>query len=211
MSHCGFVRNKLGMVVEFFPQVDLANIYEKRALVLELLNAYLPKNSKICTKKANLNQNIFEILNALPNGVQKDDVFDLLEISSEKIELNLDVNKSFTKLVYKRMLPLNSDKTIICHLDKIEVKDSGNKSLTIYPQWKQVSKNELFALDSEIKKASDTLSNICSCVYLVFPKNKDFTKHIQVLHTGLKMSENIKIIPYSFSFCTRSCKKNCVI
>jgi hypothetical protein len=41
-------------------------------------------------------------------------------------------------------------------------------------------------------------------LYLVYPKNDNFKRHIPVQNSGGgKETEQIKLIPYSFSFCSQ--------
>lgn len=135
-------------------------------------------------------------------------IIELFNLSSFSLDLNLDINSSFTNLVYQRMIPMNNQKTIICHKNKIEVKEEGKKALTIYPKWQDIDTSALYSLDNDIEKAGKTISNNCNQVYLVFPKNESFKKHVKILHSGIKENETIKLIPYSFSFTERTIKKS---
>ncbi len=134
-------------------------------------------------------------------------LIELLQSNTFSTTLDLDLDSSFTKLVYHRMIPKNNDKTVICHQDKIEVKQEGKKDLTIFARWQDVDTSTLYEVDHSIEKAGKTISNSCNRVYLVFPKSDNFKKHINILHTGIKEDEQIKLVPYSFSFCSNRSNK----
>lgn len=127
---------------------------------------------------------------------------DLFHINAFYLQLHLDLDVSFTRLVYRRMIPANTHKTIVCYKDKIVVRASNQKDLVIYPKWENIDTLALSRVDHEIEKAHQTMNATCDKVYLVFPKNESFKRHISVIGESIKSNETIKLVPYHFKFCT---------
>lgn len=118
--------------------------------------------------------------------------------TNNSIQVLIDKQILFHEFVLKKLKKLHKDKEVIDLGDSISIKAKDTCSLKIYTLWKdiKVSKpdivNELANGVKSIKKGE------FNQVYLAYPKDKDFNKHIPIYVDELKDKEyKIKVIPYS--------------
>lgn len=125
----------------------------------------------------------------------------LVDIFEESgCSLYLDGNKIFKNFVSNKILRTNESKLVDIHNDSIDIKSKKNSYKTkIFTFWEFISSNDLKAVDEHIKKAVDCIKNSeYKQIYLVYPKNENFYKHIQVKTKDISSDEyEIKLIPYS--------------
>nr|WP_321268396.1 hypothetical protein [uncultured Sulfurimonas sp.] len=130
-----------------------------------------------------------------------------LIFNGKEVEMMLDLNEIFTKTIYHRIKP-EANKTITLDAPYIHIDQHGIRT-RLYPRWKHINPKNLEQRDKDIKEGLDQLNDeeIDQC-YLVYPKTDIFKRHIMVKEES--SSNQLKMIPYSFTFCNRekkSCKK----
>lgn len=130
-----------------------------------------------------------------------------LIFNGKEVEMMLDLNEIFTKTVYNR-IKREIDKTVTLDAPYIHIDQHGIRT-RLYPRWKHINPKNLEQRDSDIKEGLEQLNDeeIDQC-YLIYPKTDIFKRHIMVKEES--SSNQLKMIPYSFTFCNRekkSCKK----
>ena len=129
-----------------------------------------------------------------------------LMFNGKEVRMMLDLNILFTQTVYHR-IKCEADKKVTLDAPYIHIDQHGVRT-RIYPRWKHVDPKNLEKRDRDIDGGFLRLKSeeIDQC-YLVYPKTERFRRHITVKNGA---SEHLKMIPYSFTFCTRErkrCKK----
>jgi len=118
-----------------------------------------------------------------------------LIFDGEKITLKLKSNELFMDFVYNRVRLKNLDKDVIQSRKSIEIKERDS-SILLLPHWKKV--NELSSIKDDISDAFlEIKSDNYEQVYLVYPKNREFQKHINLTNSSIEKEHKLKIIPYS--------------
>lgn len=111
----------------------------------------------------------------------------------------LDGEKIFKNFVSNKILKNNVSKEICVNSDSIDIKTASEFSDTkIFTFWKLLDSNDL-QIDDHIKKAVNCIeTSEFKQVYLVYPKNEKFNRHIKIKSDEIKSSEyEIKLVPYS--------------
>jgi len=111
----------------------------------------------------------------------------------------LDGNKIFKNFVSNKILRSKEDRDVYINPDSIDIKSEKYFFKTrIFTFWDFININKL-NIDKHIKKAVDCIkTSEYKQVYLVYPKNENFNKHVQIRSEELQNSEYIiKLIPYS--------------
>lgn len=123
---------------------------------------------------------------------------------NNQMELLLDINLLFHEFVFQKISKLHKDKKVTDEGDAITITQHKNTPVKIYPFWKSIDKNNL-NINTEINKATQCVKDgKFSLVYLVYPKNISFNKHISVEVEALEdMDYKIKAIPYSLRSALR--------
>lgn len=122
-----------------------------------------------------------------------------LMMQNGKIEMMLDLDELFTQTVFKRIKP--QDGAVITRENSFIHISSGGQITRLHPRWKRMNSDSLALRRNHIETAFDELNrDSIDSYYLIYPKMDDFTRHILIKNSD----ENpIKIIPYSFTFCTK--------
>ncbi|MDO8454053.1 MAG: hypothetical protein Q7S59_05735 [Sulfurimonas sp.] len=123
-----------------------------------------------------------------------------LIFNGKEIEMMMDLDLLFTTIIYKRIKP-ELDKKITLSMPYIHIEQHGVLT-RIYPQWRDLNPKNIMTRSKDI---NDGLANMAKdgidqC-YLIYPKTNNFQRHIRV--KGSKENMEIKLIPYSFTFCNR--------
>lgn len=149
--------------------------------------------------KENSNFNNFAILNSL----EETDIniaiklIDVLEDSD--YSLFLDGEKEFKKFVSNKIIRSSENRKVNVNTESIDIISEENNFCTkIFTFWQLLDSNNL-QIDKHIQKAIDCIKNSeFRQVYLVYPKNEKFNKHIEVKTKSFIEDEyQIKLIPYS--------------
>lgn len=122
-----------------------------------------------------------------------------------QLQIVLDKNLLFHEFVLKKIRNLHKDKRVEDHGDSISIKGKGLSSLKIFTSWKDIEtkkpdiKKELENAITSIKKDGYMQ------VYLVYPKDHNFKRHIPIFVDELKKDTyKIKAIPYSLRSTLRN-------
>ncbi|RBQ28119.1 hypothetical protein [Aliarcobacter vitoriensis] len=114
-------------------------------------------------------------------------------------QLLIDKDLLFHEFVLDKIKKLHGNRKVIDLGDSIGIKVQNSIGIKVYTSWKHIEttkpniKSELDNAIKSIKKGEFYQ------IYLAYPKNKQFTKHIPVYVDELKNREyQIKAIPYSF-------------
>ena len=98
--------------------------------------------------------------------------------------------------------------------DSIDIITPENGSIKVIPIYKDMDSTKL-SLEKEVAKAVKIITTTdFKSVYFVYPKNDNFTKHIQIKVPILEEACGeymIKIIPYSLTTIQRRCNGNSTI
>lgn len=123
-----------------------------------------------------------------------------LIFNGKEISMMLDLDTIFRETVYQR-IKREKDKKVTLDSPYIHIDQHGVRT-TIYPKWKRVSRDSLNSRKNDIELGFELLQKqeVEQC-YLVYPKTDNFQKHITILDQTKE--KELKMIPYSFTFCTR--------
>ena len=193
---------------------NLFNIFAKKILLNLKYDCYVPsmitkidieKTNKInrFLKKLNnetkLDTKKFSIVNSL-NESNIDTAFKLIEVLEEcNFSFYLDGEKIFKNFVTNKILKGSENREVLVHDDSIDIKSDEHLFNTkIFTFWQFLDSKNL-QIDTHIKKAVNCIeTSEFKQVYLVYPKNEKFNKHIKIECEDIVGSEyEIKLIPYS--------------
>lgn len=168
----------------------------------------------IDTKKTNKVNNFLKTVNKKTNirltrcdlclskkDTNIDFAINLIEyICENELSIYLDGEKSFKKFVSDRIIKKNENKTINVNHDSIDIVNEEHSFVTkIFTFWEFINSKNL-DIDKHIQKAINCIKDSdFKQIYLVYPKNENFQKHISVrADEQIGNSEyQIKLIPYS--------------
>lgn len=216
MSRVGFIKNG-EEIQEYLPKNgQLTADVEKRVIFFNLYNYYVEQEMRLSRKEMLQGENIYTIfknkIDSLPNDSKLEKKFKNL-IDGNNGELLFDLDDMFLQLVYKRAKLVNKnakvhlfDKTIIIKENRV-----GGNSILLLPSYINLDKDHIYnntVIEKHIKMVKKILNETeIRQVFLVYPKDDKFKKHITIkLNNQVALAEDeyrVKIIPYSFSFCTR--------
>lgn len=170
-----------------------------------------------CTPKLSINKKIvffdFQLQKLLANNPMPksntptqsknyDLAFELFNmINGAKLTFKINAQNSFEQFILNKLLKDQKTRTIEKNSDSINIISSVVHDIKIFPYWQMLENNSLL-IDEHIKKAVDCIKETSyKNVYLVYPKNNDFYKHIEVkipeFETNQYNDYGIKLIPYS--------------
>jgi len=212
----GFEKNG-NKIKESLPHNEqLSTKIEKRILFFNLYNYYVEKEMRISKKEMLNGENIYEVFKRKEETFEKNNIFKIRFrnlISFNTGNLFFDLDDMFLHLVYERVKLVNKgskiylfDKTII-----INPPDKNISPTLLIPSYRKVNISEITKepiVNHHLKTVIKTLKETqIRQIYLVYPKHPKFKKHIELkLMDEIPLSENeyrVKVIPYSFSFCTK--------
>ena len=125
-----------------------------------------------------------------------------LMIQNNHIGMMMDLDELFTQTVFKRIKPQEGS---VIRRDEQFIHICENGRVTrLHPRWKRVNPQKLSHRKDHIERAFNEMDrDPIDAYYLVYPKMDDFTRHIVVQNRD---KSSLKIIPYSFTFCTKEKK-----
>lgn len=209
-SEMHFTKEELAICKEeslfnIFAKKIIKNISYDNYIYSSIRNIDIEKTNKInvflskINKNKKLKRNSFSFLNSLEesNVNLAVKLIDILEDCN--YSMFLDGEKIFKNFVSHKVLRSDNSREVYVHKDSIDVISNENNFKTkIFTFWKLLDMNNL-KIDEHIKKAVDCINTSeFRQVYLVYPKNTKFNKHVQVKTEEIKVGEyQIKLIPYS--------------
>ena len=138
------------------------------------------------------------LLNTLDSNIKT--ALKLIDIFEESgCSLYLDGNKIFKNFVSNKIIRNNESKKIDINFDSIDITSEEHSFKTkIFTFWEFISSKNL-QIEKHIKKAVDCINSTdFKQIYLVYPKNENFNKHMRIRTQGIACGEyEIKLIPYS--------------
>jgi hypothetical protein len=163
------------------------------------------KTNKINKFIKNLNEELkFEFKNFdIKNTLEFTDInkaYFLIDILENKdFSLFLEGEKIFKNFVSNKIIYGGENREVFINNDSIDIKSELHSFCTkIFTFWEFIDAKNL-NIDAHIKKAVECIETTeFKQVYLVYPKNENFNKHIQVKTDEVTCGEyEIKLIPYS--------------
>ena len=117
---------------------------------------------------------------------------------NNKIQLLIDKDLLFHEFVLEKLKKLHKDKEVKDLGNSISIKQKDVCALKIYTSWKSIQRKNP-NIQSEVDNAIKVINKgEFNQVYLIYPKDSDFTRHIPVYVDELKYKTyQIKAIPYS--------------
>ncbi|MDR2342066.1 MAG: hypothetical protein LBD84_03360 [Campylobacteraceae bacterium] len=191
-----------------FGNFTLFEIFQK-----EILSRVKVKNT-LCKNKPKIFESYSALLIAL--FIKKD--FDTLEavvkknaippklpqarlifrmFSSENCGIVFDAKTLFSEFVLEKIVRKNPDKAVYFKDDLIVIEKDGECLLSIMLCFKKFDKDRIYLVKDEINEAWKKVAkgNIKS-LYIVFPKNSTFKRHIEVKNPCFADSL-VKLVPYT--------------
>lgn len=108
--------------------------------------------------------------------------------------------KTFFNYVYNKIARDTKNRFVEKNSDSIDILPFSNTDIKVIPIWKKLDTKNM-DIEEEIKISCQTIQNgTIKCVYFVYPKTKNFNKHIHVKVPVLEEACEeylIKLIPYS--------------
>jgi hypothetical protein len=220
----GFIKDR-EKITEYLPKSEqLTTQTEERILFFNLYNYYVEKEMRVTKKEMLSGENIYEVFKnkiaSLPNNSKLKQRFsNLIAFNNGELLFNLD--DMFLHLVYERVKLVNKNAQIYLYDKSIVIQENveGVSPTLLIPAYEKVSGATLYEdeiIAHHLKTVLKTLKETqIRQIYLVYPKHDKFKKHIQLkLMDRIPLSEDeyrVKVIPYSFSFCTRTARKCCSV
>ncbi|MDY0321202.1 MAG: hypothetical protein RBR23_05650 [Arcobacteraceae bacterium] len=130
-------------------------------------------------------------------------------IDGKNLDFRLDAGDAFRQYIVNKLLKDQKTRFIEHTHNSISIIPTHEEPLMIYPFWEMVGKSAPL-IDEHIKKAVDCIKESdFKQVYLVYPKNENFEKHIEVKIREFEdnISCNgytVKVIPYSLRSILRN-------
>ena len=115
--------------------------------------------------------------------------------ASGEFELCIDAAQMFCQFVYDKIRLRHQDKEVVLNGGVISVKKDGKNLLSVMPSFKKVSFDDMRNLNDDIDRAVGVLGHECEMVYIVFPRNEEFRRHVEVRHCCTRGL--IKLVPYT--------------
>ena len=117
-----------------------------------------------------------------------------------------DGRQLFLHFVYEKIAKRNQDKDVYIRGDEILIECDGERLLSVVPCLKQIHKDNPKGAQNEISRAWSRLAdNGTQAIYLVFPRNQNFTRHIEVRHSHEEKAR-VKLVPYIISHLAKECR-----
>ena len=117
-----------------------------------------------------------------------------------KLDSSSNLSVQFFDFVFTKISKKQVNRFIEKDNFSITIIPSSHAPIKVIPIFKDMDKDNL-SLHNEIEVASKIIENSeIKCIYFVYPKNKNFDKHIEVKVPKLESACSeyiIKIIPYS--------------
>ena len=126
---------------------------------------------------------------------------------NNKMQLNFDIDLLFHQFVFNKIKKLHKNKNVLDNGNSISILSQTDMPIKIYTQWKSINSKNL-NIKNELDNAIECIKQSeFKQVYLVYPKDSDFKRHIPIKVEELeKTTYDIKVIPYSLRSTIRKNK-----
>ena len=193
-------------------------------MFMHMFNAYVDKELRFAKKEMLNGDNLYKIFQNKIETMPKDEHSNKLTrliYNDNECKLFCDLDDMFLHLVYERAKLANKNKKVML-CDKSILIYGGGKDVSptlLIPAYTQIDKNNLYhepIVNHHMKTVFNTLKETqIREIYLVYPKHPEFKKYVSVkLLDKIPLHEDeyrVKVVPYSFSFCTRVQEKSTLI
>lgn len=127
-------------------------------------------------------------------------LFQMME--GTNLTLKINAQTSFEQFIMKKLLKDQKTRRIHKECDCINIVSSKEHDIKILPYWKLFENEKQCIINEHISKAVQCIKETSfQNIYLVYPKNDNFNKHLQVKIPEFEQERckeyGIKIIPYS--------------
>ncbi len=128
------------------------------------------------------------------------EILEQREAEVERIVL-LQKKKRFSKYIVARISKLHPSATIEESNDFINfTPKSLGHPITIYPIWRENIENIRVEIAEDIELAIERLrAKLHNKIYLIYPKSRYLTKHIEIKSVDIDSNSELKIVPYKIS------------
>ncbi len=131
-------------------------------------------------------------------------------IGKDKVTFMLDSQYVFEEFIVGKLNKIHKEEEIFQYKNSIDLIVENNEKIKILPYWQMIQPDKYN--NEHISKAVECIKNSSfKQVFLVYPKNRNFTKHIEVKVSELDAcgEYRIKLIPYSLRSILRKRTKIC--
>jgi len=200
-------------VIEYLPSNELYSKENRRLVFFKLYKYYVDEDMQLSPSDVKNGKNIYEVFQ---NKLKDKNISINLKkfIDNSQNNMLFDLNDMFFHLVYERAKKVNPHSSVKIIDDTIVIRDNKKDTTPtlLYVSYANIDK-KTFDTNSILQNHIDKSAKIINetdikQVYLVYPKHSEFKKHIQInLSEKVKCEFDeyrVKIIPYSFSFCTNN-------
>jgi hypothetical protein len=140
--------------------------------------------------------------------------FNECKILLRNFSLSQKASVNFFDYVHGKIAKDTKNRFVDKNRDSIDIITPENGLIKVIPIYKDIDSTKL-SLEKEVAKAVKIITTTdFKSVYFVYPKNDNFTKHIQIKVPLLEEACGqylIKIIPYSLTTIQRRCNGNSTI
>jgi len=151
-------------------------------------------------------KNIAPVLSIKPNIANAKKL--ALMVGGNKFYFVLNAQYAFEQFIVGQLSKIHDDKDIIQDSNSIDVIPNDHSKIRIFSHWQMLHPGESH-IDEHIAQAVECIkATSFRQIYIVYPKNRNFTKHIEVNVSGLDAcgEYRIKIVPYSLRSILRKRK-----
>ena len=173
-------------------------VYEKSSIVsidVKLTNRI---NNFLKSHDFDLKKCRFSLINSLEERSIESASKLIMMLEKSNNSLFLDANKTFKSFVLNKILRSNEEREVYVNSDSIDIRSREFTDTKIFTFWEMINSKKL-DVEKHIQKAVECIKSLeFNQVYLVYPKNENFKRHIEIKCEELANSDYmIKLIPYS--------------
>lgn len=119
--------------------------------------------------------------------------------AKESLGLSFDASYLFSQYVFNKISKRHLDKKVYLENDIIILENNRKKLLGVMAFFKYISCKKTHLAQSEIRKAQEKLqSENLPYLFLVYPRNKEFRKHIEIKSCSTRECK-LKLVPYTIT------------
>lgn len=134
--------------------------------------------------------------NILPTHIAAKFIF--MVFANETNGLLFDGKDFFCNYVYDKVQKRHKDKSVLFYDDFMIMEFSKEQRVGIFPSFKRMNTYKPYLADEDIRRALRVLNDhALSKLFITYPKNSDFRKHIVVEHQVCKA--RLTLVPYAIS------------
>jgi len=177
--------------------IKVKNIYVKESM---LFNQFFKLSSHPLARFFSRNTRVSSTFSLMSNYTHPAAILISMIFDGKQIKMMLDINELFARTVFNRIKPASGAKVKL-EMPYINIKERNGETTRLIPTWKKLHTHNLQFHKKEINGAFKSMAQegLDKC-YLLYPKQDDFKKHIEIKGSN---SKKIKLIPYSFTYTNK--------